>query len=895
MSQWTEGANKEWELYCNEVRTLLSKTEADAKEVIEDMRRHIEAELSAAGASVVTEHDVQRVVKRIGLPDIEQISNQVKAKEDSPVNKSTNSQPSAVAAGRRASTGTNVLIILCGVLLPVGALFVELVTGICSEVFFDPVPTIWHVLLFLLIPASNLTVCIAVSKGKVEHYGKLGLFNSAGIGISFIYTLLFAPILPVSVIAILCFGLGFCGLAPLFSFLAALYGRRYIKRLAPPESSKGVPGLWLGLGLSVLAMSCATLPASLTHIGIQMAASDSPSRQIRGVRLLRAVGNEDILLELCYRRFGIMTDLFTALVVAGDPPTPEQVRGIYYRVTGKPFNSVPPPLTGMFGIRQRSSFMTDFDQGDVRVGAQLIGLSLVSSRMDGSIDSDAALGYIEWTMVFRNDYEWDQREARTQIQLPAGGVVSRLTLWIDGEEREAAFASRKKTREAYQAVVRRRRDPVLVTTHGPDRILMQCFPVPPKGGEMKARIGITVPLQLVKDDEAVLRLPHFNERNFGIPEAVTNAVWIESKRPLKTRGESLATETTNTGVYTIRGDLTDGALLDEQGTIRASRQPDILQAWTSNPVKGSTHIIVQSITPTTAKPPKRVVLVIDSSMTMGPVIQDLAEVIATIPSGMEVMVLVAADEIERLTSSVVPMTAELGQQLAASIRKIKPHGGIDNLPALQEGWDISSEASESVIVWIHAIQPQLFETVESLRQRWERRPSGPTLIDVQAVAGVNRIIESLDGFTQVSSLPCTGSLERDMKRLFELWRGSSPAFEVIRKSSVEAIGPSENAKQTSAHLARLWAKDEVDDLRRTKPDNFIDKATAIATTYQLVTPVSGAVVLETAEQYTRAGLQPVDSATVPTIPEPEIWALMIITACILFWIAVRKRMSLRPA
>ena len=37
--------------------------------------------------------------------------------------------------------------------------------------------------------------------------------------------------------------------------------------------------------------------------------------------------------------------------------------------------------------------------------------------------------------------------------------MSRLTLWVNGEEREAAFAGRTQAREAYQQVVARRRDP----------------------------------------------------------------------------------------------------------------------------------------------------------------------------------------------------------------------------------------------------------------------------------------------------------------------------------------------------------------------------------------------------------------------------------------------------
>ena len=112
-----------------------------------------------------------------------------------------------------------------------------------------------------------------------------------------------------------------------------------------------------------------------------------------------------------------------------------------------------------------------------------------------------------------------QREARAELALPPGGVVSRVTLWIDGVEHEAAFAGRDVSRRAYERVVRARRDPILVTASAPDRILVQCFPVQPNGGVMKARIGITAPLQLARRTAGTLGLPYFTQRNFDVPPA----------------------------------------------------------------------------------------------------------------------------------------------------------------------------------------------------------------------------------------------------------------------------------------------------------------------------------------------------------------------------------------
>ena len=80
--------------------------------------------------------------------------------------------------------------------------------------------------------------------------------------------------------------------------------------------------------------------------------------------------------------------------------------------------------------------------GGETVAGKVKGLSMATSQIDGFCNPDSAWAYFEWTMEFRNDHESRAREARAQLQLPPGGVVSRLTLWVNGEEREAAFAGR---------------------------------------------------------------------------------------------------------------------------------------------------------------------------------------------------------------------------------------------------------------------------------------------------------------------------------------------------------------------------------------------------------------------------------------------------------------------
>jgi hypothetical protein len=52
---------------------------------------------------------------------------------------------------------------------------------------------------------------------------------------------------------------------------------------------------------------------------------------------------------------------------------------------------------------------------------------------------------------------------------------------------------------------------------------------------------------------------------------------------------------------------------------------------------------------------------------------------------------------------------------------------------------------------------------------------------------------------------------------------------------------------------------------------------------------NGAVVLETQAQYEANRLTPAGQASVPTVPEPHEWALLMIGVLALLWLAVRRR------
>jgi len=184
----------------------------------------------------------------------------------------------------------------------------------------------------------------------------------------------------------------------------------------------------------------------------------------------------------------------------------------------------------------------------------------------------------------------------------------------------------------------------------------------------------------------------------------------------------------------------------------------------------------------------------------------------------------------------------------------------------------------------------LIQPVEALRQRWERRPHRPRLYTLQVIPGPNRVLEHLDGLQAVVAVPRLGTLTEDLTRLSAPWRGAAQPLTVVRER-VTAGQHSATAPATSTHLARLWAHHAVQQRLASAAPGSRDEAVRLATTYHLVTPVSGAVVLETQAQYQEAGLAPVDSAKVPTVPEPAAWMLMVIALGGLAVALVQRRRS----
>ena len=781
---------------------------------------------------------------------------------------------------RPGLTGTQKFNFFAGIILPVISITIEATTHINAETFFDPIPTLWHLLLVIFVPVAQLHIWFVIRRGGTARPVLAGLVNAVAIGVSLFYSFIYLPLLPLAAMTLI-FLVGFLPLAPLLSLVASIVMRVQLQHVTARVSQKSFAlrktGLLAGLAITAILIGAMELPGSLTRYGLKLAASADPQTKAKGIQFLQNYGSTEYLLRTCYGRSGWATDLYGFLFTIKDPVTPAEAQSIYYRVTGDTFDTSEPPRRTGGRLIPADELDWDRNVGGEKIAGVLKGLSVENSKLDASVDGNGGVGYMQWTLVFRNEAAV-QREARAEIQLPPGGIVSRLTLWVNGEEREAAFAGRGKVREAYQRVVTQRRDPVLVTTAGRDRILVQCFPVPPNNGEMKIRLGITVPLVLEDANNVRLVFPHFENRNFRVP--TNHSIWIESKSYMQPNNVAFMTGRLHADTFTVGSALSDADLSNPETSIKLTRSN--VTSWSKDPFQPG-FIIKQSLVEREPSHLHRIVLVVDRSAAVREWADAIAHAIRTIPAEFDVkLVSATSDDLNYVTSGV--------DAIATRVTYATYAGGADNTTALLKAWDLAAESpGNNIIVWIHSPQRLHLYPVEELRRRWESRPYGPVLYSVRTANGSDEVEKRLDGINEVKSVPRIDYLATDLKKLFARITSKEKTLEFVRTSTrVEQLPLPDEAIETSDHLARLWANDEVARILSARDESLVQPAISLAARYQLVTPVSGAVVLETAQQYAQSDLTPVNPGTVPTIPEPEVMVLMVVAGAFLIFLAYRK-------
>ena len=353
---------------------------------------------------------------------------------------------------------------------------------------------------------------------------------------------------------------------------------------------------------------------------------------------------------------------------------------------------------------------------------------------------------------------------------------------------------------------------------------------------MKARIGITAPLQLTTRAAGTLVLPYFAQRNFSVPASVKHSIIIDSKDRFLTQAAPMVAEPPSPApfahVTVERPAGTAGRRVGAGSDARSSRvasgdrAPDVARATDPRPVAAGHR-----------------------RRRLG---RDEGRRRARGGGARR-----ASPRACRSRSRSPVTTSSRTPAQAAALAGEDFAGGTDSLPALVAAWDLAAAEPGSVVLWIHGPQPVVLASPEPLRQRIERRTRRPAHLHVR---GRRR---------REPAARRAGRRRRRAHRAAAAGRAATTWSSSCARSTAAASASSPSARarpatsagaacrrhQTSDHLARLWARERIAGPARRPASRRRPRkqALALASRYHLVTPVSGAVVLESKAQYDEAG------------------------------------------
>lgn len=811
----------------------------------------------------------------------------------SPSNNSA-SQPRQIARALANST-----IFIFAIILPFITLGVELYSSMSAQSYIDPIPTLLHLLLVISVPIINLTVWFAIRHNWFNYASLLIALAYFSIAVSLVYALAFLPITPIALFLIPYFGLG---LLPLSALLALISAGILLQRLKKRLRQKTITTSsynWLGAIAALAILVVLEVPGILTNYGLNQYQSGDLATRRAAVNFLRNWGNEQVLLHSCYNRSPRLFDagnfLFQGRMHRNSTTL---ARNAFYEVTGHAFNERPAPdiqpLLGFLRSPVRRFNRRDADQGNQAVGGRLKTLWLHSSNLDGSIDAKASLAYLEWTFEYKN-YNTVLAEARKEIRLPPGAVVSRVSLWVNGVEKEATVATKQKAVNAYRSVVAARKDPILVTSTGRDRVLVQMYPVPANGGTMKAKIGISVPLLPDTESSGILYVPKLVSHNFSINQDFKHSLWLESKHSSSLRQVNTPTAfAKRPETSTYRQQLNHDAWQARALRFAVTSLNPAALVYASDTLHKKPNTIIQRKVITTEKV-KHIILIIDGSASMQTLVPEVIAAIEHIPTATD-----QTTKIEIILAGDSPVTLFKAGSFNASDKASIKHtlsahrfgGGTNNIAALEKAL-YKNTADSTAIVWIHGPQPYLLQSPNTLIQYFNRKQSGTTIYDIEAKPGANKLLSALPATIPLITIPFRSDLKNEIQQLLLVLTGKKPRVKLERQR-LQGSFNTNNAHSTSDHLIRLWANEQIYRLLRANTTQSRKQAMLLASQYRLVTPLSGAIVLETAQQYQRFKLRqpntPVSGQiSVPTIPEPETWALIILTLISLGCLVILRR------
>ncbi len=508
-------------------------------------------------------------------------------------------------------------------------------------------------------------------------------------------------------------------------------------------------------------------------------------------------------------------------------PSRELCQEAYYLISGRSPDSVSESMSWM-----------DPYAGAPVIGNPSSGLKIKHSSLDGKLDTHKLTANFDWTLEFTNSNS-SSVEARLEMHIPEGGVVSDLHLLPAADRKDAAplriepalFGANLAIQHTYSRDAELRRDPALITMLAPDRALLRCSPIL-TGAEFKVRVHIVAPFSADQDEKSVyLRLPRIVGGNVV---AENTQVHVESIGDVK-RGYGFDRARAGKEEESSRGDL---KLAKPGDTVYSS---STVKTLTLN--EGSSKIIRELVREDV---PRSVVMAVDGSVSNADAKGALTNFFKSTPRNIEHVVL--ADP-SRGILEVAPACA------LATIQQGRFCGGDDNWVLLERAISIARQ-NRSDVVWVHG--PKSWN-LKSQFQNWSQgnwsaqygvycpydlaKLCGGTvhLYDFQTAPGGNEILERIHA-SVLAPLPIVtidrkGGTLSDLNELFKRWITNEPTKHFVFRT-LQSSKSKETREHSASDIAVLANQEELTRLVRAGESA---KAQQFAERHKLVSIYTGAL------------------------------------------------------
>ncbi|KOY85222.1 hypothetical protein AD998_02800 [bacterium 336/3] len=486
------------------------------------------------------------------------------------------------------------------------------------------------------------------------------------------------------------------------------------------------------------------------------------------------------------------------------------------------------------------------------------------------------LAYTEKTFQIENRLEDNFRssteEALYTFYLPEGGVVTSLSLWINGKEEKGYLTSKSKADSAYKAIVGVEvRDPALVHWQEGNSVTVRVFPCTPEQ-KRQFKIGVTAPLKKT-DKGLVYQSLYFKGTKLNDTQEFIRIIngknFVQNASFLKSEGQNLEYEGDFKGFWEL--EIPEKPLKATQFVFNG-------KSYELSPYQ--TQFVKQTITD--------VYLDINALWT-----EKEYEAILEGTKGKRVFV---------LNPNPIQITSQNAESIFESLQKDKfsmfafhklPH--TENVLVIGKSGVISPNIND---VKKDEFGKNLKEFLGDLKQPiryWnldtELTPYLKTLKELRVL-----VIEQndLNGFIkQLKNEEVAQYQENEQTVVLE-----NAQMKITEKN---ADTTQKVVSDAPDHLLRLFAYNDL--MRKIGKDFFIEKhikedLLKQAQTAYIVSPLSSLIVLETQEDYKRFDIQKsknsLENASLKNagaVPEPHEWALIIILV-LSVWFFYRKGFKL---